>query len=180
MYTINNATIIPAVTDAVLGSVDLSCRSAVCFNWQRLETQKDVKGCGTNVASSSLSHMFPSLAILSQCILWFRCLRRLDVTVGYANVKTCVTISSVCSSTYKMTTCICFPRSAELRFLHTCREPDVFPCCCVENGTSLLWFKRTRIRPCQNYGYSWTIVQSCAVATTGDFLCRIPKSASLR
>ena len=41
-------------------------------------------------------------------ILWLRCLRRLDVTVGYANVRTCVTLWSVCSRTCQVTTCIRF------------------------------------------------------------------------
>ena len=41
-------------------------------------------------------------------ILWLRCLRRLAVTVGYANVRTCVAFWSVCSRTCQVTTCIRF------------------------------------------------------------------------
>ena len=64
--------------------------------------------------------MFPLLAILSQwhstthsssskrpcllVILWFWCPRRLDETVGCANVENCVTLWSVSSRTCQVTT----------------------------------------------------------------------------
>ena len=78
---------------------------------------------------------------------------------------------NVCSRTCQVTNVHPFPWSAELRSLHTCREPDVVPCCVRDAIT--LWCLSIYVR-------SWTLVHSCAVATTGDFLCRIPKSARQR
>ena len=45
---------------------------------------------------------------ISPSVLWLLRLRRLDVTVGHANVRTCVTLCSVCSRTCQVTTCISF------------------------------------------------------------------------
>ena len=61
-------------------------------------------------------------------ILWLRCLPRLNVTVGCANVRTSVTIGSVCFVNVPIDNVHPFPQWADLRSLYTCREPDVFPC----------------------------------------------------
>ena len=75
-------------------------------------------------------------------ILWLWCLRRLDVTVGCADVRNGVTLWIVCSRTCQVTIVHPFPRSAELRSLHTCRAPDVAPCC-VRDAISIMFTTST-------------------------------------
>ena len=71
-------------------------------------------------------------------ILWLRCLRRLNVTVGYANFRTCVTLWSVCSRTCQVTTCIRF--FGQLNF--DLRELDVL-LWCVRDAITIMFTNST-------------------------------------
>ena len=93
--------------------------------------------CGTNVDSTAVDQVL-LLAILlqwystvygSSVILWLWCLRRLDVTVGYANVSNGGTLWSICPPTCQVTNVHPISWSAELRSLHACRDFDVVPYC---------------------------------------------------
>ena len=112
-----------------------------------LDTSRAV--CGTNVDSTAVVSFvdFPVALLhyntqlfqqtnVSPGILWLRCLRRLDVTVGYADVRNCVTLWSVCSPACQVTTCILFPGqlrydlctlSVNLMSVYATRSPSCSP-----------------------------------------------------
>ena len=162
MHTINNATTFLLVTDAAVGSGDPSCISDVCFCRQtgdeNLDTSRALwhkRGLKQRVIKFFVAHVstvgYPVLFVqynaqlfqqtsISLGILWFRCPRRLDVTAGYANVRNCVTLWSVCSRTCQVTTCIRFPWAVES--LHCGCEPDVFRCC-VRDAVTIMFTTRT-------------------------------------
>ena len=102
MFTINNATIFPVVTDAAVGSVDPTSDVWFYREATRTLTRQQQRLTKFLVAHVSCvddpvsviqynAQLFPQTFIFA-VFLWLWCLRRFDVTFGYVNVRNCVTL----------------------------------------------------------------------------------------
>ena len=107
MYTINNATIFIVATCVVVVSVDPCCISDVSLATSRALWYKRGLNSQQQLINFLVAHVSFLVFLVTvsqiQCaalqqasffrgFLWLQCLRRLDVTVGYTNVRTCSTI----------------------------------------------------------------------------------------